>query len=50
MTNAWAILCTQYRKDDWHSRLGVGIRADSIMNLLRNITRSDFGYHQTFTV
>ena len=26
------IFCTQYRKDDWHSRLGGGIHADAIMD------------------
>ncbi len=26
------IFCTQYRKDDWHTRLGGGIHADSIMD------------------
>lgn len=26
------IFCTQYRKEDWHSRLGGGIHADAIMD------------------
>ena len=30
--NSSTIFCTQYRKDDWHSRLGGGIHADSIMD------------------
>ncbi len=30
--NTSTIFCTQYRKDDWHSRLGGGIHADSIMD------------------
>lgn len=30
--NTSTIFCTQYRKDNWHSRLGGGIHADSIMD------------------
>lgn len=26
------IFCTQYKKEDWHSRLGGGIHADAIMD------------------
>lgn len=26
------IFCTQYRKDDWHARLGGGVHADAIMD------------------
>lgn len=30
--NTATIFCTQYPKKDWHSRLGGGIHADSIMD------------------
>ena len=26
------IFCTQYKREDWHSRLGGGIHADAIMD------------------
>lgn len=26
------IFCTQYKKEDWHSRLGGGVHADAIMD------------------
>ena len=26
------IVCTQYKREDWHSRLGGGIHADAIMD------------------
>jgi hypothetical protein len=28
------IFCTQYRKEDWHGRLGGGIHADAIMGII----------------
>ncbi|MDO9517417.1 MAG: ATP-binding protein [Methanosarcinaceae archaeon] len=30
--NTSTIFCTQYRKDDWHVRLGGGVHADAIMD------------------
>jgi len=30
--SAPTIFCTQYRKEDWHSRLGGGVHADAIMD------------------
>lgn len=30
--SASTIFCTQYRKDDWHARLGGGVHADAIMD------------------
>jgi DNA replication protein DnaC len=27
-----SVLCTQYRKEDWHARLGGGVHADAIMD------------------
>lgn len=30
--NTSTIFCTQYRKEDWHTRLGGGVHADSIMD------------------
>ena len=33
------IFCTQYRKDDWHLRLGGGVHADAIMDrIIHNAT------------
>jgi DNA replication protein DnaC len=30
--SAPTIFCTQYRQEDWHSRLGGGVHADAIMD------------------
>ena len=38
------IFCTQYKKDEWHSRLGGGIRADAIMDrIVHNATWIETG-------
>lgn len=29
---ASTIFCTQYKKEDWHSRLGGGVHADAILD------------------
>lgn len=42
--SASTIFCTQYRKDDWHARLGGGIHADSIMDrIVHNTVWLDTG-------
>lgn len=42
--SASTIFCTQYRKDDWHSRLGGGVHADSIMDrIVHNAVWLDTG-------
>lgn len=38
------IFCTQYRKEDWHSRLGGGVHADAIMDrIVHNAVWVDTG-------
>jgi len=38
------IFCTQYRKEDWHSRLGGGVHADAIMDrIVHNAVWVDAG-------
>jgi DNA replication protein DnaC len=41
---ASTIFCTQYRKTDWHSRLGGGVHADAIMDrIVHNAVWIDSG-------
>ena len=35
-TDTSTVLCTQYRIEDWHNRLGGGIHADAIIDRLVN--------------
>ena len=35
-TDKSTILCTQYRIEDWHARLGGGIHADAIIDRIVN--------------
>ena len=38
------IFCTQYRKKDWHARLGADVRADAIMDrIVHNTVWVDMG-------
>ncbi len=38
------VFCTQFRKKDWHVRLGGGVHADAIMNrIAHNATLVDMG-------
>lgn len=38
------VLCTQFRKKDWHARLGGGVHADAIMDrIVHNATWVDMG-------
>jgi DNA replication protein DnaC len=41
---ASTVFCTQYRKEDWHSRLGGGVHADAIMDrIVHNVYWIDAG-------
>ena len=38
------VFCTQFRKKDWHARLGGGVHADAIMDrIVHNATWADMG-------
>ena len=41
------IFCTQYKKEDWHSRLGGGVHAEAIMDRFIAVTWLKKKFHKT---